>query len=208
MTLRIPSVVIRRRWPLAVGGRMPATRASSAAVSARPSIKACSMAARAGSPATAATSANIALLAMTCSANLSDPSRPASAMLRHRPNHWPAPVAILPVHTHEHHWQGTSMAISGKATFFGWRVVAATFTLAVFGWGVGFYGPPVYLQAVRDARGWSLPLVSTAVTVHFLVGAAGIAKPPPPYPRGLGGPGTKTRGGVAGLGGARGGGGG
>jgi hypothetical protein len=120
---------------------------------------------------------------MTCSTNLSDHSRPASAMLRHRSKHWPAPVAILPVHTHEHHWQGTSMASSGKATFFGWRVVAAAFTLAVFGWGVGFYGPPVYLQAVRDARGWSLPLVSTAVTVHFLVGAAVIANLPRLYRR-------------------------
>jgi hypothetical protein len=120
---------------------------------------------------------------MTCSTNLSDHSRPASAMLRHRSKHWPAPVAILPVHTHEHHWQGTSMASSGKATFFGWRVVAAAYTLAVFGWGVGFYGPPVYLQAVRDARGWSLPLVSTAVTVHFLVGAAVIANLPRLYRR-------------------------
>jgi hypothetical protein len=50
--------------------------------------------------------------------------------------------------------------------FFGWRVVAAVFVLAMFGWGLGFYGPPVYLHAVREARGWSLALVSTALTVH------------------------------------------
>jgi hypothetical protein len=34
--------------------------------------------------------------------------------------------------------------------FDGWRVVAAAFIVAVFGWGVGFYGPPVYLEAVRQ----------------------------------------------------------
>jgi MFS family permease len=56
-------------------------------------------------------------------------------------------------------------------SFYGWRVVGAAFVLAVFGWGMGFYGPPVYLHAVREARGWSLFLVSTAVTLHFLIGA-------------------------------------
>jgi MFS family permease len=55
--------------------------------------------------------------------------------------------------------------------FYGWRVVAGAFVLAVFGWGMGFYGPPVFLHAVLEARGWSLFLVSSAVTLHFLVGA-------------------------------------
>lgn len=67
--------------------------------------------------------------------------------------------------------------------FYGWRVVAAAFTLAVFGWGIGFYGPPVYLHAVREARGWSLPMISTAVTVHFLVGAIIVANLPGLYRR-------------------------
>ena len=67
--------------------------------------------------------------------------------------------------------------------FFGWRVVAAVFVLAVFGWGLGFYGPPVYLQVVREARGWSLTLVSTAVTIHFLFGAMVIANLPRLYRR-------------------------
>ncbi len=66
-------------------------------------------------------------------------------------------------------------------TFYGWRVVSATFILAVFGWGLGFYGPPVYLHAVREARGWSLALVSTAVTVHFLIGAIVVANLPKLY---------------------------
>ena len=37
--------------------------------------------------------------------------------------------------------------------FFGWRVVGAAFVLAVLGWGIGFYGPPIYLQAVQENRG-------------------------------------------------------
>lgn len=55
--------------------------------------------------------------------------------------------------------------------FFGWHVVAAAFLLAVFGWGVGFYGPPVFLYAVVARTGWQVALVSAAVTLHFLVGA-------------------------------------
>lgn len=67
--------------------------------------------------------------------------------------------------------------------FFGWRVVAAAFVLATFGWGLGFYGPPVYLNAVREARGWSVALVSTAVTLHYLCGALVVANLPALYRR-------------------------
>src|SRR5262245_46631591 len=74
------------------------------------------------------------------------------------------------------------MVAGAKAgTFYGWRVVAAVFILATFGWGVGFYGPPIYLHAVREARGWSLVTVSTAVTVHFLIGIVVIANLPMLY---------------------------
>lgn len=69
------------------------------------------------------------------------------------------------------------------AGFFGWRVVAAAFVLAFFGWGLGFYGPPVYLQAVRDARGFSLAAISLAVTLHFLAGAIVTANVPALYRR-------------------------
>jgi len=74
-------------------------------------------------------------------------------------------------------------ARGGSGKFYGWRVVAAAFVLAVFGWGLGFYGPPVYLHAVRETRGWSLTLVSTAVTVHFLFGALVVANLPRLYRR-------------------------
>ena len=70
-----------------------------------------------------------------------------------------------------------------RSTFYGWRVVSAAFILAVFGLGMGFHGPPIYLHAVREARGWSLPLVSTAVTVHFLIGAVVAANLPALYRR-------------------------
>src|SRR4028118_759666 len=64
------------------------------------------------------------------------------------------------------------------APFHGWRVVAAAFVIAAFGWGVGFYGPPVYLESVRAARGWPVALVSGAVTLHFLAGVLVIANLP------------------------------
>jgi len=74
-----------------------------------------------------------------------------------------------------------AMASGIKQTFYGWHVVAAVFVLATFGWGLGFYGPPVYLHAVHELRGWSLNVVSTAVTIHFLFGAIVIANLPRLY---------------------------
>ena len=67
--------------------------------------------------------------------------------------------------------------------FFGWNVLYATFALAVFGWGVGFYGPPVFLHAVVQRTGWSVALVSAAVTLHFLCGAMVVANLPRLYRR-------------------------
>ncbi|MEH6772723.1 MAG: MFS transporter [Cereibacter changlensis] len=67
--------------------------------------------------------------------------------------------------------------------FFGWHVVAATFLLAAFGWGVGFYGPPVFLYAVTARTGWPVALVSAAVTLHFLLGAGVVANLPRLYRR-------------------------
>jgi len=75
------------------------------------------------------------------------------------------------------------MANARAATFYGWHVVAAVFVLAAFGWGIGFYGPPVYLHAVQQSRGWSLDVLSTAVSVHFLFGAIVIANLPRLYAR-------------------------
>ncbi len=59
--------------------------------------------------------------------------------------------------------------------FYGPAVVRAAFVIALFGWGVGFYGPPVFLYAVVARTGWPLAWVSAAVTLHFLWGAAVVA---------------------------------
>ena len=76
------------------------------------------------------------------------------------------------------------MAANQQArSFYGWRVVVAVFVLATFGWGVGFYGPPIYLHTVHETRGWALDIISTAVTVHFLFGAIVIANLPKLYRR-------------------------
>ena len=65
--------------------------------------------------------------------------------------------------------------------FCGWRVVAAVFVLATLGWGIGFYGPPIYLHTVQETRGWSLNVVSMAVTAHYLFGAMVVANLPKLY---------------------------
>jgi hypothetical protein len=75
------------------------------------------------------------------------------------------------------------MTQAREGTFYGWRVVGGAFVLAVFGLGFGFYGPPVFLQAIREAKGWPLAVVSTAVTVHFLIGSIVTANLPILYRR-------------------------
>lgn len=55
--------------------------------------------------------------------------------------------------------------------FFGWSVAWAAFSLAVFAWGIGFYGPSVFLHVLHASRGWSISDISTAITFHFLLSA-------------------------------------
>ena len=59
--------------------------------------------------------------------------------------------------------------------FFGWSVAWSAFTIAVFAWGIGFYGPSVFLQTLHDLRGWPISQISMAMTVHFLLSAVVIA---------------------------------
>jgi len=56
--------------------------------------------------------------------------------------------------------------------FRGWSVVWVAFTVATFGFGIGFYGPAVFLETLHTTRGWPIAPISTAITAHFLVGAA------------------------------------
>jgi MFS family permease len=59
--------------------------------------------------------------------------------------------------------------------FFGWSVAWSAFTIAVFAWGIGFYGPSVFLQTLHDLRGWPISQISMAMTAHFLLSAVVIA---------------------------------
>lgn len=70
-----------------------------------------------------------------------------------------------------------------RTRFFGKTVLACTFILAMIGWGIGFYGPPIYMQAVMERTDWPIAEVSTAVTVHFLSGTLVIANLPRLYAR-------------------------
>lgn len=74
--------------------------------------------------------------------------------------------------------QSRDRPVQAESTFFGPWVVRATFVMAMFGWGVGFYGPSIFLHTVVERTGWSLALVSTAVTVHYLFGALVVTRLP------------------------------
>jgi uncharacterized membrane protein len=79
--------------------------------------------------------------------------------------------------------EGKVIAETRSRAFYGWRIVGAAFVLAVFGWGMGFYGPPIFLRVIGETRGWPLAVASTAVTVHFLIGAVVGANLPACYRR-------------------------
>ena len=55
--------------------------------------------------------------------------------------------------------------------YFGWRVVAALFLVAVAAWGFGFYGQGVYLAEFSRRFGWPVAAIAGASTVFYLVSA-------------------------------------
>ena len=55
--------------------------------------------------------------------------------------------------------------------YFGWSVAWSAFTIAVFAWGIGFYGPSVFLESLHESRGWSISQISMAISAHFLLSA-------------------------------------
>ena len=59
-----------------------------------------------------------------------------------------------------------------QSRFRGWSVVWVAFVIAVFGWGVGFYSPGVLLLTLHASKGWPVAMISSAITAHFLIGAA------------------------------------
>ena len=72
---------------------------------------------------------------------------------------------------HRMHFPLTPASSHPAKPFFGPWVIRSAFTLAVFGWGMGFYGPSIYLHAVMHRTGWALTVVCAALTVHYLFGA-------------------------------------
>lgn len=59
--------------------------------------------------------------------------------------------------------------------FYGWRMVGACLAIAAIAWSFGLFGTSVYVQAIADARGWSIGLISSAVTVCFVVSALSLS---------------------------------
>jgi len=55
--------------------------------------------------------------------------------------------------------------------YHGWQIVAAAFVVALFGFGLGFYGPGIYLVALKARNGWSAAELSPAITAYYVLGA-------------------------------------
>lgn len=59
----------------------------------------------------------------------------------------------------------------GGRIFYGWWIVAACLLIATLSWTLGVFGVSVYLYAITQLRGWSIGMVSSAITVFYLTGA-------------------------------------
>jgi MFS family permease len=55
--------------------------------------------------------------------------------------------------------------------FPGWNVVGATFVMALFSFGLGFYGLSVHVATLQRLHAWSAAAVSAPVTVYYVAGA-------------------------------------
>jgi len=55
--------------------------------------------------------------------------------------------------------------------YHGWLVVAAAFLVALYGFGLGFYGPGIYLVALKALHGWPVRELSSAITTYYVFGA-------------------------------------
>jgi len=65
----------------------------------------------------------------------------------------------------------TTMPAVKTGIYHGWLVVGTAFLIAFFGWGIGFYGPGIYLVALRERHGWPVADISSAITAYYLLGA-------------------------------------
>ena len=58
-----------------------------------------------------------------------------------------------------------------RTRYHGWWVVFCCFVIALYGWGLGFYGLSLYLVALTKAQSWSPATVSAAITFYYIAGA-------------------------------------
>jgi MFS family permease len=54
---------------------------------------------------------------------------------------------------------------------FGPKVARSAFAIATLSWGINYYGLFVLLHELNVRRGWSISVISAAITLHFLVSA-------------------------------------
>ena len=59
-----------------------------------------------------------------------------------------------------------------QKVFHGWWMVAGCMAVATVAWSFGLYGPSVYLHTISHMHDWSIGLVSSALTLAFLVNAS------------------------------------
>ena len=62
-------------------------------------------------------------------------------------------------------------ADESSARYPGWRVAAVCLAMALFCWGLGFYGHGVYLAELSRLHGWPASLISSATSVYYLFSA-------------------------------------
>src|SRR5215471_13929871 len=62
-------------------------------------------------------------------------------------------------------------AAPARKLYWGWLVVVAAFLVATFGFGLGFYGPGIYLVALKARHDWSTGELSSAITMYYVFGA-------------------------------------
>ncbi len=59
-----------------------------------------------------------------------------------------------------------------QKTFHGWWMVSGCMAVAIVAWSFALYGPSVYLHTISQTHQWSIGLVSSALTLSFLVNAS------------------------------------
>jgi MFS family permease len=61
--------------------------------------------------------------------------------------------------------------------------VVAAFIVSTFTFWFGYYGPAVFLDILHQQRGWPVSVISSAITMHFLISAILVAHLPDAHRR-------------------------